>query len=110
MALTIAKVADEAPDYWGATPIGFFDITFDNSYPAGGYAVTAKQFGLRILSGMIAVGGNTAGAVNSYYYNSQTGKLMVLEAGAGAPVAFADTTAATDLSTFTQRFLVFGQR
>jgi hypothetical protein len=63
MALSIAKVAgaaDNVPVNGGAVQVVQSRVTFDSSYPTGGEAVTAANFGLnRIL--YVLSGVNTAG-------------------------------------------------
>jgi len=107
MAATISKVNDEGLDYAGSTPIGQFKFTGDAAYPAGGYAVTAAQFGLRILSGIIELANNTAAAGFVLSYNSQTGKVQVLES-AGSAAALTEVSG--DISTLSWTILVVGAR
>jgi hypothetical protein len=107
MALTFAKVLD-ASDYWGAQPVTVWDITFDNSYPSGGYTIAAGTVGLRVIMGVDLVGGNTAALGQEYYWNNVTGKLMVLMAAA-ATLANADLTNATNIATLVARFRFFGR-
>lgn len=110
MSVTVVAVGDNKRDVYGATEVAMFDVTFDNSYPAGGYAVVAKTFGLsRPIAGIAFIAVNTAGIVQMFYYNNQTGKIMVLMVGAST-AAFADLTPTTNIATMTVRALVFTQR
>lgn len=110
MSLTIAGVGDNKYDIYGSTPAGMFDITYDNSYPAAGYAVTQASFGLsRPIAGILFLAVNTAASVNQFYYNNQTAKIMVLMVGA-TTAAFADLTATTNIATWVTRVLVFCRR
>lgn len=110
MSLTIAGVGDNKYDIYGSTPAGMFDITYDNSYPAAGYAVTAGNFGLsRPIAGILFLGVNTAAFVNQFVYNNATAKIMILKVGA-TTAAFVDSSAAADFSTFITRVLVFCRR
>jgi|SRR5688572_22743211 len=45
MALTIARLAENIPLGRGDKAVGFFQVTFDNSYPTGGEAIAASDFG-----------------------------------------------------------------
>lgn len=111
MSLTIAFVGDNKLDYYGATPAVAADVTLDASYPAGGYVITGAQFGLRTVLGMLVLRVNTAAFVNQYFYNGQTGKLMVLGTSGGTvgTATYADSSV-TNLATWQIRFLVLGQR
>lgn len=112
MSLTLAAVGDNKLDIYGATPTAMFDITFDNSYPAAGYAVVAANFGLsRPIAGIVFIAVNTAGFVRQYQYNNQTAKIMVLmTVGAAGTAAYVDVTPATDLSASKVRALILCQR
>lgn len=68
-------------------------VTFDNSYPTGGEAVTAADFGLSELDAVVVVGTR---AVNTWRvtYNKAAGKLVAFVNTTGVEVA-----AAADLST-----------
>lgn len=112
MAATLAAVGDNKLDIYGSTPAAVYDVTLDNSYPAGGYVVTAAQFGFRGLAGLKIIGINTAGVVNNYAWNSQTGKLMVLRttAGVAGTAPNQDATPAADFSTVVLRVLAIALR
>ena len=103
MAVTINPAANPAnkgrDEYIGSS----VDIVLDNSYPTGGYALTAPQFGLvNILTILpaIALNGSTLLHV---YWNSATQKLMAFVA------AGTEVTNATDLSAVTVRVQAFGR-
>lgn len=101
MAATVAPVAGIAGQ---ETPPGnyrraFHVITFDASYPTGGYALTANQFGLTTL---FLVDPNPSSAAHPVIWNTTTSKLQVFTAQ-GAEVANA-----TDLHTFSALAEVVG--
>ena len=113
MAVSVVGVGDNKRDVYGATEIGVFDMTLDNSYPAGGYVLTSQTFGVsRPLLAVEPMGGNTASVVWNYFWNTQTSKFQVLGASGGAAgtAANADATAATDLHLITVRVMVTTQR
>lgn len=99
MAATITRVVG-SENVVGKLRAVAFDITGDNSYPAGGYAITGATLGLRNLLGIEFIAGNTAGIATAPYYNSQTGKVMFEVGGA-------DETATTDVSTFKYRGIAY---
>lgn len=78
MALTIAAADDNFPnDAWGAFKVFVGRVTFDSSYPTGGEAVTAADFGLSKIEAVIPVC-TTGGEVVTW--NAATSKLMVFTA------------------------------
>ena len=99
MAATIARVVG-TENLVGKLRAVMFDLTGDNSYPAGGYPVTAAMLGLRSLLAMDFIAGNTAGIGSSPYWNSQTGKVQFQLSGA-------DLTPATNVSTWTYRLIAY---
>lgn len=63
MALTIAKVHD--PD--GAdTTAGVYDVTFDNAYPANGYAVSGASFGRKSIHSLAVMQKGTLNRLINY--------------------------------------------
>jgi hypothetical protein len=109
MALTITKFGDQGFDAWGATDVGLFNITGDTSYPAGGYAVTASNFGFRLLAGLDPIGNNTAGFGYAPFYNTTTSKLQVVATStgtAGTPLTLGAATGTSTLSACTAANLV----
>lgn len=99
MALTIAAVRG-ARSVSGTIREEFFDITFDTSYPTGGYAVTARSFGIgAALFGIAEVGqGLVAGTATTVSYkltyDPGTGKIQLF-------VSAADTVALTEVANTT---------
>lgn len=91
MALTITSVRG-ARGVQGTMREELFDIVFDTSYPTGGYAVTARTFGLgAALFGITPCGqGNSDGttAITTAYvvsYDPNTGKLQVFRSAGATP-------------------------
>ncbi len=97
MALTIADVAD-SEDVFGKHRTLVSDITGDASYPAGGYPVTAADFGIRRIYGMKFIGGNAASGALLPHFDTTNSKIMFLYptgGGAASPAALADPVGAT---------------
>lgn len=99
MAATLARV-QEGEDVWGKTRAVTFDVTGDTSYPAGGYAITPADLGLKFIQGAVLIGVNTAGLVYFASWNLTTGKLAFVTAGAEG---------SGNLTTITLRVRFFGQ-
>jgi len=132
------KVAD-SDDVWGKHRVSVWDFTGGSTdYVAGGYPLTAAQFGLYQITGIKAVGGNPAAAAYLVHYDTVNQKLMFeypTGGGFNSPASLPDpvlgsgtvtasavnstdpalvpgrgkeVAAATDLSSLTVRLLVFG--
>jgi len=101
MALTITKVKlfnvvrDGVRD-------GIFDITCDNSYPAGGYVLTATSFGLKGL--YLGAPLNSPGGF-VFSFDTVAGKLWAYKVGAAGPMV---EVGATDINTKVVRVEVRG--
>lgn len=95
MALTITPVKGTE---WVAGRLRgqLFDVTFDNSYVAGGMAVTGREFNLgpgNSLLGMRFVGGNIASGALLFAFDHANSKIVCLYpsgGGAASPAALAD--------------------
>lgn len=74
------------------------NLTFDTSYPTGGYAVTPSTFGLGVVDAVLA--DNPSGY--DVYYNAATGKVQVFSSGN------TEVVAATNLSAVTAHVVAFG--
>jgi hypothetical protein len=114
MAITVAQLADEGNVSLGAYPTSVVDITGDTSYPTGGYTsalgLSANNLNCgRGINGMSPLGTNTAAEGFLAVYNTQTGTLQIFES-AGSAAALSELANATNVSTYTFRFLVIGQR
>lgn len=79
---------------------GVFDVTLDNSYPTGGYALTAGSFGLMLRVDSV-VPQNTGG--RNLEWDAANGKLKAYSAYA------TEYTAGTDLSAMVIRCRVVGK-
>ena len=115
MAITVVVLPDEGNVDLGPIPVSVVDITGDTSYPTGGYTAAlgltaANLFCGRGINGLSWIGGNTASLGTVPFYNTTTGNLQILVTGSGSGVALAELANATNVSTFTWRFLVIGQR
>jgi hypothetical protein len=111
VALGAAKLAD-TDDVWGKHRVSVWDLTGDATYAAGGYAVTAAQFGLRQIYGMKHIGGNTAGAGFMVQYNTGTGKVQFFNPTNTTPAVGPATEATTNqasVNSATVRMLVVGE-
>lgn len=103
MALTLTQIKCGRGQS-GQFSEAIYDIQFDNSYPTGGYAVSAHDFGLgTVLMGMSEVGQSltTSAAITTKYilnYNKGTGKIQLfVDAGSNAPLA--ELAAAQNVAT-----------
>lgn len=92
MAATIGFFGDMVNVSFGAVVASFITVTPDTSYPPGGYALTAAQCKVESplntaagIAGIVNMGGNTAATGYLLYWNSTTGKVMILTDGAGTP-------------------------
>lgn len=107
MAITVVKPATLPRASKTAVPFGQFkievrDVTFDDSYPTGGEALSAASFGMSTLYFAIAkvkVAGT--GSVTAVHYDETTNKLL-------AYTAAAQVANTTDLSAVTARVIAFG--
>ena len=107
MAVTLTGIAGGG-DVWGRHRVDLRQITGDASYPAGGYAISGPQVGLRSIVGMTYLGGNTAAAGIVPFWNNATGKLQFLyptETGTSPNVA-GDAPPGTNFSTVTFTMLI----
>jgi hypothetical protein len=106
MALTITKVTEGR---WvnGNKDEGYFDVTFDDSYPAGGEAVTPANFGLTKIV-QIDPGISTNGYIVNFI--SSTSKLKVWNCDySTATDGPLQENATTDLSAEIVRLRVVGR-
>lgn len=79
------------------------DVTFSSSYPTGGEALTAAQFGLQNVYFAIAtVKTAGTGSVTAAYYDIANAKLKAF-------VAAAEVTNATNISAVTVQVVAFGK-
>lgn len=106
MAVTIASIPglSNEPQKIGQMKARFVDITPDNSYPTGGWALTPGQVGMAKILAVIVP--NSNGYAMTYVRS--TGKLLVRATGSANQAAFAEIPNATDLSALTIFAIVFG--
>jgi hypothetical protein len=106
MAITITKVKRPQAQILGNVKMVFTDLTLDNAYPTGGYAISAGAFGARDIFGVSIIGGNAGAGTYNFAWNESANKLMAFKAG-GATAAFAETANNTDLSAIILRVVVW---
>lgn len=86
------------------------DVLFDNSYPAGGYALTSRQLGFGSTGVILAVLGATSkGAGWEVGWDYANAKLQAFDSSGAANAAPHEVAATTDLSAVTARLVVLGQ-
>lgn len=100
MALTFVKATDtpNEPQTFGQFKALLVDLTPDNSYPTGGYALTLAQLGLNHVVGVISLGGGV-----SWTYDAANAKLKAFSGATGLQIANA-----VDLSANLQRVMIIG--
>jgi hypothetical protein len=84
------------------------DVTLDNAYPAGGWAIAAKDLGFGVNGVVYGVSaqGDTGGFAVSY--NPTTKKLMVRDASGAANALTPEITTATLMNGVVVRLLAWG--
>jgi hypothetical protein len=91
-SIAFTKVAD-SEDVWGKHRVNYWTMVLSaTTYAAGGFAVTAAQFGLRNILSLEEVGTPVLPSTTSDYkltYNSGTGKIQLF-GGAASTVALAE--------------------
>lgn len=104
MAITTSRV-----HHWsdGARFERIIDVTFDSSYPTGGYPLTVANTFLRNAIYDVRDGVSSGGHV--VRYNPTTGKLQLYVGGAAASTPLAELANATNVSTVTARLRVTGK-
>ena len=82
----------------------FVTIDFDDAYPAGGEAVTASNFKLNAISGIVLISITDGAAVaQNIVFDGENSKLIVVAADDGL-----EADADTDLTGVSAKFLVLG--
>ena len=89
MAMTKKGLGDNF-NLFGMIPGVIDGVVFDAAYPTGGYPVSGQLWGLAYTGGIANngirgiefVGGNSASLLYTPFYNSQTGTIQVVTAGA----------------------------
>lgn len=108
MAATFAPLAGEIgfPSPEGDLRTCAIKITFDNSYPAGGYAITPTSFGLVQIAIVLVPGLTLLG--RKVIWDSVNGKIKLYTTAADGVGAATDMTAATDISADSVIVYVWG--
>jgi len=101
MALTFTKVSQGAWQSGGSLSEAFWDITFDNSYPAGGYAVSGNNFGLSNnvicispLTEIACMGVGAQGGAYAGSWDLSTKKFRIYQGAVGIASELAGASAA----------------
>lgn len=93
----------------GDLAIRVVDITLDNAYAAGGWALTPSGVGLGtsgVILGVIPMGGKAGRGLE---YDQVNGKLQVRDASGAANAASPEITTLTQMDTQVARVVVIGQ-
>lgn len=104
MALSItAATNDTRPSHVaGDLRMRFAKVTFDASYPTGGEAITAADFGLNRI---IFISVNSAANATQVVYWDEANSKLLISTDAGTPAQAAN---ASDQSAVTVQLIVFG--
>lgn len=107
MALTFAQAAEVGQVPMEPVFVTEVDLTYDNSYPAGGYdlAFATNMAGHSIL-GAVPMGFASDGRLAEF--DKTAGKLKVMKINTTTGLAV-EETAATDLTGVTQKILVISR-
>ena len=109
MAITATKVY-KVP-IGGIEVMSIYDITFDTSYPTGGYAVTPSTFGLRKITHIDPGGITTGGYGVSWDKTNSKLKLFRTKdpaAAGGADIVMQEVANATNVATEVANCKVIG--
>lgn len=90
----------------GDKRVVYTETTFDSSYPTGGEAIAASDFGLTKIEFVQATSGPAAGGLVTW--DRTNSKLLVRDSGANAGDVFPEQANATDLSAFVVHLTVVG--
>lgn len=106
MALTFTDASgDLRPQHvLGDLKVRFCTVTFDSSYPTGGEAIAASDFGMTRIIFISVNAASSASATKSVAWDQANSKLMVYTDG-GTPAEASD---ASDQSALTVQLAVFG--
>ena len=94
----------------GDIGVRLVDITLDNAYAAGGWALTAKDLGFGLNGVVLAViptGGAEQGRILEW--DQANNKLIVRDSSGAANLATPEITTLTQMNTFVLRCLVLGR-
>lgn len=96
---------------WFRHRANVYNITLDNSYPTGGYALTANQLSLNTSIMELLVHQSFSLSLNKTLIAvwDSTNQKLVCYWSAAAGAVFGEVTAATDLSTYTVKVTAIGR-
>lgn len=112
MALTVTRVSydGQSQGVFGNLRYVTADVDFDNSYAAGGEPLTASDFGLTTIVGVIPMGATSAGGLTTvgynFVYDYTNSKLIATRTD---QVDDPEEEAAGDLNAVSVRVLVLGK-
>lgn len=116
MALTFAKLSPSPDTVWGNKRVKFRKVTFDSSYPTGGEAVAAADFGLKQLGSVIVQGAarksdSTDAVLVSFDHTNS--KLVCYRqkdpaATGGADIALPEVANTTSLASYSVHVVAIG--
>lgn len=104
-AITLTRVPDGEDVLGSHQRLTTWDVVPSNSYPSGGYTITPQRFGLKVIRAVLMGSSNTAAVGYIPWYDSETGKLLII----GQAGALVEVTANTDLSTYSYRLQFIGE-
>jgi hypothetical protein len=93
----------------GDLAVRVVDITLDNAYPAGGWAISPQGVGLGlqgVVLGVIPMGTEQGRLLE---FDQANGKLQVRDGSGAANAANPEITTATQMDTMVARVMVVGQ-
>jgi hypothetical protein len=105
MSVSIATVLEPKRAGEGQPVRKIVDVTLDNTYPGGGYPLTAAMFGMRRLDNVVP---QPVAAGYAIAFNPATSKLMVYWTGAGLSAVLAEVTGPPALAAVVVRCEVVG--
>src|SRR5262245_23365210 len=105
MALTFTTVRRINIQKSGGVRFAIFDITFDNAYATGGWAITPANLGLTSIDGLMSFGPQVAAAGTTFGWDPTAGKLLAYKSNTAA---LFQEIAAADLNTRVARFFAIG--
>lgn len=98
MAATVTKIVSGPPQF------GLVDVTLDNSYPTGGYPITAAQLGFNRILGVIVMSHPSG---YTFEYDAANNKLKAYRVNTTA-AALSEVPNATSLTGINVHLLVVG--
>src|SRR5262245_22378863 len=105
MALTFTTIQRINIQKSGGMRFAVIDITLDNAYATGGWAITPANLGLTAITAMVPAGTQVAAAGTVFGWDPSAGKLLAFKSNTAA---LFQEIAAADLNTRVARFFVIG--